>query len=54
MVVKKLKDFLKEKKIQIKARKRLENFKKRIVEQDKKIKKMRKNSSLVLSTSKSV
>ena len=54
MIIEKLKDFLKEKKRQIKAKKRLENFKKRIVELDKKTKKMRKNSSLVLSSSKSV
>ena len=54
MIIEKLKDFLKEKKRQIKAKKRLENFKKRIVELDNKTKKMRKNSSLVLSCSKSV
>ena len=51
MIIKKLKDFLKEKRNQLKARKRLDNFKKRIIEQDKKTKQMRKKKLIMLSIS---
>ena len=49
MIITKLKNSLKEWKRQIRAKRRLEGFKKKIVKLDKHKKKMRKNSSLVLS-----
>lgn len=50
MIIKKLKEW----KQQIRAKRRLEGFKKKIVKLDKHKNKMRKNSSLVLSSLKSV
>lgn len=49
MIIKKLKDLLEKWKKQLRAKRRLEGFKKKIVKLDKHKKKMRKNSSLVLS-----